>query len=54
VVHHVVQALRDGVVMYFNGKLASAVEATRRQVDGANNGALVIRKDEFCVQFKVL
>jgi hypothetical protein len=38
-VHHLVQALRDRVVMHFNGKLTSAVEAARSQIYGANDGA---------------
>jgi hypothetical protein len=34
-------------------KLTSAVEAARSQIDGANDGELVIREDEFCVKLEV-
>src|SRR5258708_30247384 len=49
-----VDAIDDVRVVYLDGELAAAVEATRGEVDGADDGAAVVGEDQLGVQLDVL
>ena len=48
------QTVHDLAVMHLDGELAAAVEATRRKIDGADNGPDSVGKEQFGMKLEPL
>src|SRR5271165_1547574 len=52
--HDAMKTVNDVPIMHLDGKLAAAVEASRREIDGANNGADSVAEEQFGMKLEPL
>src|SRR5208337_5216515 len=52
--HGAMQTVHDFPVMHLDGKLAAAVEASRRQIDGTDDGPDSVAEEQFGMELEPL